>query len=192
MKRCKPLTLTRRGFSLLEIMVIIGIVAILSLIAYPLLKGYKEGQNTKNWVRSVETLAQKARLLATNQRKPYRLIINCANPIDNLGCYLDLEEAVYRDTEVIGWKRSPMNRLSFVQSLKFVQVSSDREYDGMISLPNIYWAIFTPTSQVFSDPNPFEFYLYNDSAMFQNSWKFTVNNVTGRILLDRAEYTPTP
>jgi prepilin-type N-terminal cleavage/methylation domain-containing protein len=186
----KSLARTKRGFSLMELLVVIAIVAIVAGVSYPLFKGYKVGLATSNWVRGVEALAQKARRLATNQRKPYRLIINCANPIDNLGCYLDLQEAIYQDTEVIGWQRSPVDRLSFEKSLKFVKVPTDNVFDGSVSLPNIYWAIFMPASQVFSDPNPFEFFLYNESDPAKNAWKLSVNKVTGRIFLNRAEYSP--
>ncbi|MDR1872729.1 MAG: prepilin-type N-terminal cleavage/methylation domain-containing protein [Deltaproteobacteria bacterium] len=187
-----PLSSDRGGFTLLELMVIIGIVAVISLIAYPMLSGYRTGVTTQSQVKSVEALAQKARLLATNQRKPYRLVINCANPIDNLGCYLDLEEAVYDETEVVGWKKSLKDRVSLDQNLKIVQVSRDRVFDGLISLPNIYWAIFTPANQVFSDPKPFEFFLYHESDSARNSWKLTINNLTGRIFLDRSELRSTP
>jgi type II secretory pathway pseudopilin PulG len=172
---------------MIEVIVAVMIVAILAAVGYPLLKGNRSEIKTRAAARQLESLAQRARLLAINQQVPVRLVLNCAKPGGVESCYADLQSAVYTDAEVSGWVKRPEERQVLDPKVQVVKANEDADSDGATSFPNIYWAIFMPTNLVLSDPRGFELFVYNGDKIGadKEGWLFTVNNISGHATINR-------
>jgi hypothetical protein len=144
--------------------------------------------------RQLETLMEKARTMAINQKKPMRVVINCVRPAGADNCYADLQTAVYADKTVTGWQLSPPDRRVFDSVLRIVKTDPSAVFDGEISVPNIFWTIFTPAGNIFSDPRGFEIFLYHSSQKLpeKKGYKISINSFSGYISSETDTFTPIP
>ncbi|MDR0549997.1 MAG: prepilin-type N-terminal cleavage/methylation domain-containing protein [Deltaproteobacteria bacterium] len=182
----------KSGFSMLEVIVVIAIIAILAVAAYPLFRGAQPEMKTQSAAKTLESTFQKARIMAINQQRPIRVIVNCTRPAGIESCYLDLQSAVYEEAAVTGWRRHATEHEVFDKSVNIAKVDNTAIYDGQVTIPNIFWVIFMPASQVYSDPRKFEIFLYHDGQVQaeKKGWRLSVDNISGRVANARANLTP--
>ncbi|MDR1576633.1 MAG: prepilin-type N-terminal cleavage/methylation domain-containing protein [Deltaproteobacteria bacterium] len=180
------------GFTLMEMIVVIAVVAILVVISYPLLKASKPEYEARGAARQLEGMLQKAKLMAANHQRPIRIVINCLRPSGADNCYVDLQEGVYTEDVVSGWEIRPEERLKLIPEIRLVKTVANALYDGQVSVPNIFWVIFMPANNIFSDPRGFELFLYHQyqGQAEKNGWRLAINNVSGKIQLTQGTFTP--
>lgn len=70
----KPSTLNYRGFTLLELLVVMAIIAILTAMSVPAISGYLKGAKLKGGTRQVASALRQARTLAITKRKNYMVV----------------------------------------------------------------------------------------------------------------------
>jgi prepilin-type N-terminal cleavage/methylation domain-containing protein len=188
----KPAALVWTGFSLIELIIVIGITAILIGVGYPLMKGYQPELQARGGAKRLESLLQRGRVMAINQRRPMRVVVNCALTSGYESCFADLESAVYTEAEVTGWLKLPNERYILNDTLKAVKTKTTTVYDGEDTISGIYWTIFMPNGQAYSDPRPFDLFLYHlaQKGPEMDGWRLTVNNANGRVFLNRENFTP--
>jgi prepilin-type N-terminal cleavage/methylation domain-containing protein len=170
------------GFSLMELLTVIIIIGLLASVSYPLLRAYKPNLTARGGARQLETLLNQARLRAASLKKPVRAVINCTRPDGFKSCFLDLQTAVYTNENVTGWSREPKERRVLDSSLTVTKKSASAPHDGQVTVRDIYWVIFLPAGQVYSDPKPLELFVYHGSQKkpAKSGWKIAVASETGR------------
>jgi prepilin-type N-terminal cleavage/methylation domain-containing protein len=174
----------RRGFTLLELITVIAIVGILAAISYPLMSKLVPNQRIAAEGKRVESFLQKARAKSSNLQRPMRVVLNCtASP-----CWIESQRATYTNGVVDGWQ-SDGDRRTFNPDVNVSNTSSVTAYDGASTYAGIRYAIYMPDGRVFSDPKPFDVFLFSNSVdPAQNpkdGWRVTVSNDTGRIQTKR-------
>jgi type II secretory pathway pseudopilin PulG len=165
----------------MELITVILVIAILSVVAYPLLRGHRPELETRAAARHLENLAQRAQQLAINNNKPTRMVINCSKPGGFESCYVDLQTAVYTEDVVTGWITNTDEREVFKPGVQILKSQATALFDGDHTIPNIFWAIFMPSSQVYSDPRGFDLFVMNSdqSGTSKKGWRLTINNISG-------------
>jgi prepilin-type N-terminal cleavage/methylation domain-containing protein len=178
------------GFTMTELLIIIIILGILAAVSYPLFKAYRPGLTAKGGARQVETLMAKARVRAFNQKKPIRVVINCSHPGGFESCFMDLQSAAYNNHDVTGWLRQAGDHQVLDRNLMVAKLKSPSTHDGEVSVKDIYWAVFMPAGQVFSDPRPTSLLVYHQTQKNPDKfgWKISVNNDTGRVALVQGQF----
>jgi Tfp pilus assembly protein FimT len=177
---------------MIEIIVVVAVLSILSAVSYPLLKGRQPEAKVTSASNRLESLLQKARIMAINQQRPVRVIVNCTRPSGFESCFIDLQTAVYVESAVTGWQKHPADHYVFDKIVRVSKTDPAAIYDGATTIPNIFWLIFMPASQVYSDPRKFELFLYHDGQTLaeKSGWRLSVDNVSGRVATCRGEFVP--
>lgn len=169
------------GFSLVELIVIIGVIAILAMIAVPNLTTIMARQKMRGQAMDAMTMMRQARLDAAMTSKPVRVVLDCDSAP---ACILRSQVALYQQGAVDGWADMPGKRSVFDEQVRAeraepVGTSPDGGTSG-----NIAWIIFTPDGRAFSNPRPFGLYFFHSAYRDSMSgWRLTVNNNSGRAAL---------
>jgi Tfp pilus assembly protein FimT len=171
----------------MEMIVVICVIGILAAVSYPLLKGSKPEYDARGASRQLEALLLKARTMAVNQQKPIRVVINCTRPAGTDHCYADLQAAIYNNEEVSGWEHRPQEREVLKPEIQIVKNNVTAGHDGNLTTPNLFWAIFMPANNIYSDPKAFEVFMYHNyqARPEKDGWLIAVNSVSGKIQLTR-------
>ena len=87
----QPASADVRGFSLLELIAVMIILALTLAVTAPSLRGFAASQETQETARNMLTLIQWARMQAAADARPYRLNINPNLPYN--GYWVEVQEA---------------------------------------------------------------------------------------------------
>jgi prepilin-type N-terminal cleavage/methylation domain-containing protein len=183
-----------KGFSLIELLAVIAIIAILALIIFPSLMRFLPNSRVRADSRALATVMQKARLRAATIQKPIRVVLNCTQK----PCFVDMQAAIYGNptlgedgSSVKGWTSINEERHRFNDNVSAIKLPSACAtcYDGAVTVAGVTYAIFMPGSHVFSDPRPYEIFLYYNqgTAAVRPGWRLSVSNDSGRVITKRDE-----
>jgi prepilin-type N-terminal cleavage/methylation domain-containing protein len=78
-----------RGFTLIELMVVLGIVMVIAAIAFPKLQGMMEGLKLRAAVTNINGLVQQTRIQSVRDNKSYTLKTIAANAGNGITLYID-------------------------------------------------------------------------------------------------------
>jgi Tfp pilus assembly protein FimT len=177
----------------MELLTVMGIIAILALIAFPVMSRLVPSQRVSSDAKRVDAFMQKARLRAATAQKPIRVVLNCAaSP-----CWIELQTALYTGNAVTGWGTGSGDRHVFNNQVRVFTSTTSADFDGATKAPaGVRYAIFMPDSRVFSDPRPFDVFFYYSSPATVNpkeGFRLSVSNDSGRVSTKReAINVPTP
>ncbi|MDR2200062.1 MAG: prepilin-type N-terminal cleavage/methylation domain-containing protein [Deltaproteobacteria bacterium] len=177
-----------KGFTLLELIVVISILGILAVVAYPAMSRFVPNQKVSNEAKRVESFLQKARVNASTKQRPIRVVINCvASP-----CWIESQKAVYNGASVDSWTPEG-DRRYFNTMVSLVNSTTTGGRDGAREVPGVRYAIYMPDGRVYSDPRPFDIFLFSnqvDSAVNpKEGWRISVTKDSGRVATKRTELT---
>jgi type II secretory pathway pseudopilin PulG len=173
---------------LLELITVIAIIGILAALVYPNLTSQIPNKKISGEAKRVESYLQKARMLSANIQRPVRVVINCVNN----PCWIESQRAVYVGTNVDSWSSEGDRR--YFNSVVAVNTSAASPgYDGDRRIDKVYYAIYMPDNRVFSDPRPFDIFLFNGdmnpSINPKEGFRISVSNDSGRVLNKRDSLT---
>jgi Tfp pilus assembly protein FimT len=170
----------------MELIVVISIVGILAMVSYPLMNRLLPNQRVSGEAKKVESFMQRARSKASNLQKPIRVVVNCtANP-----CWIESQRARYNEKVVDGWDSEGDRRyfntsVAVTNSRPLIPSAPPLAFDGSATFPGIHYAIYMPDGRVYSDPRPFDIFLYDRNldplTNPTDGWRVTVSNDSGRI-----------
>jgi Tfp pilus assembly protein FimT len=176
----------RAGFTLLEAVVVVGILAVLAFIIFPTMSRLRTDARVQTDARSLENSFQRARTMAAIVREPVRVVVDCAESRDD-GCASVIQTPVFNGMIVKSWR----SRLDLKRPLKstsrVVKASQRAGHDGYRPVKDVFWVIFLPDGRVFSDPKPFEVMVRDRSgdASQPGGWRVSISADTGRVAAAR-------
>jgi prepilin-type N-terminal cleavage/methylation domain-containing protein len=178
----------RLGFSLIEIIIVIGITAIIIGIAVPSVSYYLKSSRIRTEARYLESIFQRGRMMAVVNQKPVRVVLDCVRASTE-GCHMKLEVAKYKGAMVDSWETAHTYSRVCNQNVAVIQTEPSAPYDGSAVASNLYWAIFMPDSHVYSNPRPFSvfFHYLSDSSEKQAGWRVSLSAESGRVDTRRDE-----
>ena len=78
-----------QGFSLIELIVVLGIIMVISAIAFPKIQGVMEGLKLRSTVTNINGLVQQTRIQSVRDNKSYTLSTLAASPGNGITLYVD-------------------------------------------------------------------------------------------------------
>jgi Tfp pilus assembly protein FimT len=171
----------------LELLVIMGIVAVLSMIAFPFLTDYLADSRARTEARSVDSAFQRARMMAAITQRPVRVVLNCTRAVAP-ACVLNLQTALYSGVLVSGWNNEITYRREMHEKVEVEAATGPgTSHDGSATTPGIHWAIFMPDSRVFSDPRPLSLFFHQDNRTgpATRGWRVSLSSDSGRVQTQR-------
>ena len=174
-----------RGFTLLEFIVVLGIVSILAVMAVPALMSIVPYAQLRGSARGVVSLMQQARLLAENTQKPARLALDC-RPAGR-PCRARLYTAVFNTDAgrtLKEWAEVPETSREMGAKVRVtaetaapVQVAADNP-------ANLFWVVFMPSGKLRTSHDPLKLIFSTTSpGSGSRSWELAVNRASGRATL---------
>ena len=191
----------RTGFSLVEMIIVVGIIAIMAMIAAPALTRIMPIQRLRGEVQNVATFLRQARLKAASTQKPVRVSLVCPGRggANQAPCRLTLETANYSLGQLAGWTVVPDSGHEMTPKVFVAQTLppfwTSLEGDGQDTPAGMVWMIFMPSGRGFSFPKSdtrnFELDFHAEDLRgseggaitnCQNwpGWRMAVSNDTGR------------
>ncbi|UQZ88192.1 hypothetical protein C4J81_02780 [Deltaproteobacteria bacterium Smac51] len=193
----RQLVTVKKGFSLIEVMVVVAVVAILALMAVPALSSLVPYAELRSDSRHLATAMRMARLKAANSHKPVRVVVDCSKTADSV-CVMRSYVAVFsngQDGGTLGafkeWALLPGSHHELAATVTVLE--NDNFNNGLgvdVSTGNsVFWAVFLPSSRMMASHGPFHLTL----ASTRNTAKRTlaVDGVTGRASLITAQAAQT-
>jgi type IV pilus assembly protein PilA len=80
---------SERGFSLIELLVVMGIIMVIAAIAFPKIQGMTEGLKLRAAVTNINGLVQQTRIQSVRDNKSYTLSTLAATPGNGITLYID-------------------------------------------------------------------------------------------------------
>lgn len=183
----------RQGFSMIELMVVVAVIAILAMMAGPALMTLVPYQRARTEARHAATIMQQARLKAANTQRPVRVVLDCSR--NDEPCTFITQTAIYHLGAVTGWDQvgSTRHEMHRRVEVELVYAAEDDEGntigDGGTTREGLYWAIFMPSSRVFSTPRPFTLYFMAEefaTREYRPGWLLSVHASSGRTTINTA------
>ena len=173
---------SKRGFSLIEMLVVVGIIAILSVMAVPALMVLVPTAQLRGSARSVVSLMQQGRLLAENTQKPARVALDCRLPAASPLCQARLYSAAFNpDGTLNSWVEMAESGRTLAQRV----IAEGDPGSDMVSgnPPGLFWAVFLPSGQMRGSHDPFRLLLSRPGAASGRAWELAVSQGSGRATL---------
>ncbi|MDR2367397.1 MAG: prepilin-type N-terminal cleavage/methylation domain-containing protein [Deltaproteobacteria bacterium] len=179
---------TRPGFSLIEIIVVIAIVAIMVGIGVPSFGYYLKSSRIRTEARYLESIFQRGRMMAVVNQKPVRVVLDCVGG-PGASCGIKLQVAKYKGAVVDAWETAHTYSHTCNDNVLVTKTDSSAPYDGKAVVSDLYWAIFMPDSHVYSNPRPFSvfFHYQGIAGQKQAGWRVSLSAESGRVDTRRDE-----
>lgn len=159
---------SRSGFSLMEVLVVMGFMAIILMMALPSLYVLAPNYMVRSSAQGLAMLMQRARLTANNTQKPTRVVLDCreASQITgNSSCLMMMHSANFDSAtgeldSSEPWIMAPNSRREVDRRVR-VAVSNvpgtpARPTPSPVyeNIDGVYWAVFMPTGRVHISHDP--------------------------------------
>ena len=174
-----------RGFTLLELIVVVGVVAVLTLMAVPALMSIVPSAQLRGSARGLANLMQQARLLAENTQKPARLSLDCRPA--GTPCRVRLDTAVFKpDGTLDSWASVSGSGREMGRTVR-VTADESNPPGGIFSKVSdnpagLFWAVFLPTGQVRASHDPLRL-VFSAAGSGVRRWELALNKASGRATL---------
>jgi prepilin-type N-terminal cleavage/methylation domain-containing protein len=167
-----------RGFSLLELIVVVAIIAILVMMAVPALMAIVPQAQMRGSARNTANLLQQARLMADNTQKPARLALDCRASSGGPGpCEARLHSAVFKpDGTLDKWVEVPFTKRELGRTVR-VAAGASTPVTG--SPANVFWAVYMPDGEVRASHEPWRL-IFSSTSSRVTPWELVVNKASGR------------
>ncbi|MDR2386316.1 MAG: hypothetical protein LBE80_01860 [Deltaproteobacteria bacterium] len=179
----------KKGFTVLELIVVVVMVIIVGAMVYGNMNSYLSDSRLRGEAKRLEEFLWRAKLLADESKRPVRVVLDCSQA-KRSECYLSLQSGLVDKSTVTGWTTLQDGFHLFHEKVKATLLASlDKGQDGDKRIKDLYYGIFMPDQKVYSDPKPFEIFLFysknqNDSKKVPtNGYRISISRDNGRISL---------
>jgi hypothetical protein len=143
-------------------------------------------QKVRGEAGRLEALFQKVRQRAQSSQMPIRVSFSCRRQ-ETQGCRVSVQTAVFSGTAVTGWSPPEVPGWTIDPAVRLSHLAEPRLSDGPAVNPEVFWAVFRPDGRVYSDPRPFDLYLYHPSSeKSPPGFRLQLSRETGRPDLAKA------
>lgn len=173
-----PKSPINKGFSFMELMVVVAIIAMLIIASMPVFRNFTRGRNIKEGANMVMSALRKSREAAITYRKNYRTVLDTINQA----------VAIYEDNDVVNpaenWKKLP-DLVNFDITIPPWYVGNNLPNQNHYGAPNerVYWIEFKPSGSLDKVGfNEQKIHLKEEST--GDTKLIKVNALTGRIKVE--------
>ncbi|MDR2301605.1 MAG: prepilin-type N-terminal cleavage/methylation domain-containing protein [Deltaproteobacteria bacterium] len=151
---------SKKGFTVLELVAVLVIALIAFGVAYPGLGSYLKDSRLRSEAKRTEEFFWRAKRLAQESKNPVRVVLDCSKAKAKT-CGLSLQTALVDKAAVVGWALAKDGYHPFHENVNCALIASlDKGQDGDKRIKGVHYGIFMPDQRVYSDPRPFEIFLF--------------------------------
>jgi len=166
-----------RGFSLMELIIVVAIIAVLAMLAVPNLMAIVPQAQMRGSARGVASLLQQARIMAENTQKPTRLALDCRPSSGAPPCEARLYSAAFKPNGTLDkWVEAPFAKRELGRTVR-VAAGASTPVTG--SPANVFWAVYMPDGEVRASHEPWRL-IFSSTNSRVTPWELVVNKASGR------------
>lgn len=177
----------RSGLTLLELLVVMGVISILLLMAVPSLALLAPRYMVGSSAKALDSMMQNARLMASNTQKPIRVVLDCRAASQTAGegsvCTMRLYTANFTNTGELDMA-DPWTELRIMHRLVSDKVAVTHALPATVEADNpdrVYWAVFLPTGRASTSHNPLRLHFKTASGTGGITREVGVSRFSGRV-----------
>jgi hypothetical protein len=173
----------------LEAVICLTLMAIIALVIFPAFVSFRLESRLKSDVLSLDRTFRQARNMAATNVEPVRVVVDCSRRFLD-GCATSIQTPILDRHRVVGWGSHSGPRMRLDVRAQVVKAKEASGHDGLLTRPDVCWAVFMPDGQVLSDPNPFVILIRDmeSAAGAVAPWRLAIDRETGAIATGRASW----
>ncbi|MDR0882140.1 MAG: prepilin-type N-terminal cleavage/methylation domain-containing protein [Candidatus Adiutrix sp.] len=179
----RKISCSRPGFSLMEMIVAVAIMAVLAMMALPALMSIVPRYELRAAAKSTQTLLQQARLMAAHANRPARVALDCRPHVTSVRnpCQAALDTANFDTTgALVDWSRAEGTARDLPVSLAVTAGAGSTPLAG--NPAGLFWAVYFPGGQLKASHDPWVL-VFKSEKIKTNTWELQPDLKTGGITL---------
>jgi prepilin-type N-terminal cleavage/methylation domain-containing protein len=183
----KKISRFRPGFSLMELIIAVAIIAVLAMMAVPALMSIVPRYELRASARSAQALLQQARLKAAHANRPARVAIDCQNhtagEAKSPPCQATLYTANFGTSGALRpspdtWSKVAGAACDLPRSVDVAAATGSTAVSG--NPARLFWAVYLPDGRLLTSHQPWVLVFTSNKAKTP-SWELEPNLETGGI-----------
>ncbi|MDR1308769.1 MAG: hypothetical protein LBL95_02540 [Deltaproteobacteria bacterium] len=173
------------GFTVLELVVVLSIMLLLGFAAFKGLGRYLPEKRVRTEATRLDAILRAARQKAIVSQRPVRVAIDCGRKKADR-CLVSSQTAILSAATVSGWEPPQDDPHRMHPGVLIMATDQGKaSFDGARHVNDVIWAIFMPNSLVYSDPRPFDVFLFHHARPSRptRGQRITVGRENGRVTL---------